>query len=174
MKSVSFNVCRNTWPSTTTYHRPNQETMTLVQQLRSSRSILVCQRQEKWTKRRWTLWRNRAVETRTLKKKQVASKDSMLRGVGLRQVLRIMSNILVKTCRSQISRMPSLKRFKNGKMPAMRLPLLEQLTLVTLTLTDQVWVNLSFVVFVCLFYFVLFLICSSLLFVLVFGFGRKN
>ena len=134
MKNVAFDFCRNIWLSTTTYHQPNQEIMTLVQQLRSFSSILVCQRQEKWTRRRWRLWRNRAVETRTLRKKQVASKDMMLWALGLRQVLRIMSNILSKTCRSQSSRMPSLKRFKNGKMHAMRLPLPEQLTLVALTL----------------------------------------
>ena len=108
MKNVAFDFCRNIWLSTTTYHQPNQEIMTLVQQWRSSKSILVCKRQEKWTRRRWRLWRNRAVETRTLKKKQVASKDMMLWALGLRQVLRIMSNILSKTCRSQISRIGSL------------------------------------------------------------------
>ena len=134
MKNVAFDFCRNIWLSTTTYHQPNQEIMTLVQQWKSSKSILVCKRQEKWTRRRWRLWRNRAVETRTLRKKQVASKDMMLWALGLRQVLRIMSNILSKTCRSQISRMPSRRRFKNGKMHAMRLPLPEQLTLVALTL----------------------------------------
>ena len=134
MKNVAFDFCRNIWLGTTTYHQPNQEIMTLVQQLRSFSSILVCQRQEKWTRRRWRLWRNRAVETRTLRKKQVASKDMMLWALGLRQVLRIMSNILSKTCRSQISRMPSRRRFKNGKMPPTCLHLPEQLTLVALTL----------------------------------------
>ena len=149
MKNVFFDFCRNIWLGTTTYHQPNQEIMTLVVQLESFRSILVCQRQKKWTRRRWRLWRNRAVEIRTLKKKQVASKDTMLWGLSLRQVLRIMSNILSKTCRSQISRMPSLKRFKNGKMPAMCLPLLEQLTLVTPTLRS----GLCKLVFCCFWFF---------------------